>query len=32
VTGLGRVVDATPDAMNALGYDVEAALDDPINH
>jgi hypothetical protein len=31
VTGLGRV-DATPDAMNALGYDVEAALDDPINH
>jgi alkylhydroperoxidase/carboxymuconolactone decarboxylase family protein YurZ len=32
VTGLGRVVAATPDVANALGYDIEAALDDPIDH
>ena len=29
VTGLGRVVCAAPDVATALGYDVEAALDDP---
>jgi alkylhydroperoxidase/carboxymuconolactone decarboxylase family protein YurZ len=29
VTGLGRVVCAAPDVAAALGYDVEAALDDP---
>jgi alkylhydroperoxidase/carboxymuconolactone decarboxylase family protein YurZ len=32
VTGLGRIVDATPGVANALGYDIEAALDDPIDH
>jgi len=32
VTGLGRVVDATPGVANALGYDIEAALDDPVDH
>ena len=32
VTGLGRVVDATAGVANALGYDIEAALDDPIGH
>jgi 4-carboxymuconolactone decarboxylase len=29
VTGLTRVVCAAPDVAAALGYDVEAALDDP---
>ena len=29
VTGLGRVVCAAPDVATALGYDIEAALDDP---
>jgi len=29
---LGRVVDATPGVANALGYDIEAALDDPVDH
>jgi 4-carboxymuconolactone decarboxylase len=29
VTGLGRVVCAAPDVAAALGYDIEAALDDP---
>jgi 4-carboxymuconolactone decarboxylase len=29
VTGLGRVVCAAPDVAVALGYDIEAALDDP---
>ena len=29
VTGLGRVIRAAPDVAAALGYDVEAALDDP---
>ena len=29
VTGLGPVVCAAPDVAAALGYDVEAALDDP---
>ena len=29
VTGLGRVVGAAPDVATALGYDVEAALEDP---
>jgi len=28
VTGLGRVVSAAPDVATALGYDIEAALDD----
>jgi len=32
VTGLGRVVGATAGVANALGYDIEAALDDPIDH
>ena len=31
VAGLGRVVDATPGVANALGYDIEAALDDPVD-
>ena len=29
VAGLGRVVCAAPDVAIALGYDIEAALDDP---
>jgi alkylhydroperoxidase/carboxymuconolactone decarboxylase family protein YurZ len=29
VVGLGRVVCAAPDVAAALGYDIEAALDDP---
>jgi AhpD family alkylhydroperoxidase len=29
VTGLGRVVCAAPDVAAALGYDIEAALDEP---
>ena len=29
VAGLGRVVCAAPDVAAALGYDIEAALDDP---
>ena len=29
VTGLGRVVYAAPHVATALGYDIEAALDDP---
>jgi len=29
---LGRVVDATPGVANALGYDIEAALNDPVDH
>jgi hypothetical protein len=29
VTGVGRVVCATPDVAAALGYDIEGALDDP---
>ena len=29
VTGLGRVVSATPDLATALGYDVSAALEEP---
>ena len=29
MTGLGRVVCAVPDVAIALGYDIEAALDDP---
>jgi alkylhydroperoxidase/carboxymuconolactone decarboxylase family protein YurZ len=29
VTGLGRVVGAAPDVAMALGYDVEAALEEP---
>ena len=32
VTGLGRVVGATAGVANALGYDIEAALDHPIDH
>jgi alkylhydroperoxidase/carboxymuconolactone decarboxylase family protein YurZ len=32
VTGLGRVVEATAGVANALGYDVEAALDAPADH
>ena len=32
VIGLGRVVDATPDVANALGYDIEAAMEDPVDH
>jgi 4-carboxymuconolactone decarboxylase len=30
VAGLGRVVCAAPDVAIALGYDIEAALDDPV--
>ena len=29
VAGLGRVVTAAPDVATALGYDIEAALEDP---
>ena len=29
VTGLGRIVSAAPDVAVALGYDIEAALNDP---
>ena len=29
VAGLGRVICAAPDVATALGYDIEAALDDP---
>ena len=32
VAGLGRVVSAAPDVATALGYDVEAALEEPDNH
>ena len=31
VAGLGRVVCAAPDVAIALGYDIEAALDDPCD-
>jgi alkylhydroperoxidase/carboxymuconolactone decarboxylase family protein YurZ len=29
VAGLGRIVSAAPDVATALGYDVEAALEEP---
>ena len=29
VTGLGRVVTAVPGVADGLGYDIEAALEDP---
>jgi alkylhydroperoxidase/carboxymuconolactone decarboxylase family protein YurZ len=32
VAGLGRVVGAVPDVASALGYDVEAALEDSDDH
>jgi 4-carboxymuconolactone decarboxylase len=32
VAGLGRVVSAVTDVAAALGYDIEAALDDPDEH
>ena len=32
VAGLGRVVGAVPDVAAALGYDIEAALEDPDEH
>jgi len=32
VAGLGRVVGAVTDVAAALGYDVEAALEDPDDH
>ncbi len=32
VAGLGRVVCAAPDVATALGYDVEAALEEPDDH
>ena len=32
VIGLRRVVSATPDVADALGYDIESALDDPDGH
>ena len=32
VAGLGRVVGAVTDVAAALGYDVEAALEDPYGH
>ena len=32
VTGLGRVVCAAPDVAAALGYDIEAALEEPDDH
>ena len=32
VAGLGRVVRAAPDVAAALGYDIEAALEEPKGH
>ena len=32
VTGLGRVVAAAPEMATALGYDLEAALEEPNDH
>jgi alkylhydroperoxidase/carboxymuconolactone decarboxylase family protein YurZ len=32
VAGLGRVVRAAPDVAIALGYDIEAALEEPKGH
>ena len=32
VAGLGRVVCAAPDVAIALGYDIEAALEEPRGH
>ena len=32
VAGLGRVISAVPDVAAALGYDIEAALQDPNDH
>ena len=32
VAGLGRVVGAVTDVAAALGYDLEAALEDPDDH
>ena len=32
VAGLGRVVRAAPDVATALGYDIEAALEEPKGH
>ena len=32
VAGLGRVVTAVPGVADGLGYDIEAALDDPDDH
>ena len=32
VIGLSRIVSAAPDVADALGYDIEAALDDPGGH
>jgi 4-carboxymuconolactone decarboxylase len=32
VAGLGRVVAAAPEVATALGYDIEAALEEPDDH
>ena len=32
VAGLGRVVTAVPGVADAIGYDIEAALEDPHEH
>ena len=32
VAGLGRVVSAAPDVATALGYDIDAALEEPRGH
>jgi 4-carboxymuconolactone decarboxylase len=32
VVGLGRVVAAAPEVATALGYDIEAALEEPDDH
>ena len=32
VAGLGRVVSAAPDVATALGYDIEAALEEPNDY
>ena len=32
VAGLGRVVSAAPDIATALGYDIDAALEEPRGH
>jgi hypothetical protein len=32
VAGLGRIVAAAPEVAIALGYDIEAALEEPDGH
>jgi len=32
VAGIGRIAGAAPGVADALGYDIEAALDEPGDH